>query len=155
MPLPQEAPLSEVLRDARTRWTRTKITAQNVRARSAQGPIAANMVTGLLDNLRTDLAYFEGVATVPGIGPYAEAQYGDGYAIGPDFAAFTTALQAAIDWLLAAIPRLPEDPENPEAPRYLLLQTLDEDGARVDRTFSTAQTAGLRTVLDTLIATVG
>lgn len=112
------------------------------------------MALGLLDNMRTDLAYFQGVAATPGIGAYATEQYGDGYAIGPDFGAFTTALQGVVGWLIANIPREPVDALDPEGPRYLLLQTLDADGARTDRTFSTAQTAGLRTVLDALIATV-
>lgn len=154
MALPQTPPLSKILHDARQRWTRTKTTAQNVRSRAASGPISATIAVGLLDNVRTDIAYFEAVAATPGIGAYAAEQYGSGYTIGPDFTAFVSALEDVRDWIVGALPREPVNPADPTGPRHLLLQTVAADGSRTDRTFSVAQTAGLRTVLDALIATV-
>lgn len=151
MALPNNPPLSEVLKEARQRWVQTKRISQNIRDRAASGPIPASTVLGLLDNLRTDLAYFTAVAATPNIGTYAQEQYGVTYLIGPDFTAFITAIEDTIAWIVAALPKAAPDVNGFE---WVLLQRIDVDGNRIDRTFSVAQTAGLRTILDSLIATV-
>lgn len=153
MALPSGSPLNEILTQARQRWTITKRTCERIRDQSAASPIAGNVVLGLLDNLKEDLAYFQVIATTPGLGDYASAQYADvGYDIGADFNAFMVELQNVIDWIIANIPKA--DPDGVDGPEYLLLQSLDAAGNRTNRMFSSAQTAGLRTVLDALIATV-
>jgi hypothetical protein len=151
MALPNQAPLSEVLKEARQRWTQTRRVAESIRDRSAAGPITGATVLGLMDNLRADLYYFQTVAATPGIGVYAQSQYEGAYDIGPDFTAFMAALTSTIDWIIAAAPKTAADGNGHE---WLVVQRLDPTGARIERTFSTVETAGLRTVLDTLIATV-
>lgn len=151
MALPFEAPLSEVLKDARVRWNQTKTLAQRLRDRSEAGPVSAETILDYLDSLVRDKAYFENVALTPGIGAYAADQY-DGYSIGADFTAFIAEIEACITWIVTALPT--SDPDG-QGNTWLLVERRDAlTGAKTIRTFSSAQTAGLRTVLDSLAAMV-
>lgn len=146
MALPRQPPLQEVLREARKQWTRTADDAQGFRDRLAAGNVSAGSVLAHLEHIRNAITYFEGVAATPGISAYATDQYGSGYAIGPDFTAFITALEAVRDWIVANFPTDGSD--------YLLEKQIGPDGAVTVRQFAPAQTAALRTLLDTLVATV-
>lgn len=151
MPLPFDAPLSEVLKDARVRWNQTKTLAQRMRDRSENGQVAASTILEYLDTLVRDKAYFESVASTPGLGAYAAAQY-DGYTIGADFLAFINEIDACITWIVTNLPT--SDPDA-QGNSWLLVERRDPvTGMQIIRTFSSAQTATLRTALNSLIAMV-
>lgn len=96
-----------------------------------------------LHNYRADL---DRVRQVPGIGPYAQAQLGSPTLdVAAEFNAMLVAIDAVILWMRDNFPK--------DANGFLLAQTWGENGV-VDRQFSPAQTAGLRTQLSALIATV-
>jgi len=118
--------------------------AQNNRDRMAAGPITSGGILSLLDNINGALETVQVVRALDGIGQYAVAQLGQDVA--NDFQAMVTELTACRDLIMAAIPK----DEN----GYLLIETMDATGNRIERSFTTAQTAALRTALDALIATV-
>jgi len=136
--------LATGLSRAQSQASSIKRIAQNNRDRMAAGPITAGGVLSLLDNLSGALATFQGVAGLAGIAAYAQDQLGQDVA--PDFSAMIAEVTACRDWIVSALPK--------DGDGYLLLETMDAQGSRTERTFSTAATAGLRTALDALIATI-
>lgn len=152
MALPTTPPLNEVLTQARERWLNLKISAIQARDRSASNDISAGYVLLVLDRLREDLSYFNSIASTPGLTQYARDQYADqGMDIVADFNAMMNAITNTINWIVSALPKAPADGQGNE---YLLLKTIDATGVRSDRLFTPAQTAGLRTQLDSIIATI-
>lgn len=130
---------------ARTTAAELKTLCQQTRDAAAAGPISGSVVRQLLDRLIAGKATFASVAAVPGIATYAEAQEGDPtYDVAAEFNAMTAAIDDAITWILAAVP---------VSGGFVLMEQWTAGGVSV-RTFSTAQTAGLRAELDALIATI-
>jgi hypothetical protein len=122
------------------------------RATSAVAVMAASSVnTGfvfsLLDALNGLIANLNAVKATAGLDSYATAQV-PGYAstMSSDITATVNAAQACIDWVVANFPV--------SAPWLLALQ-LNADGSRTPRLFTSVQTAGLRTALQNLLATIG
>lgn len=147
MALPSRQPLAEVLSEARRTWANTRAACVTARQQSAAGPVQAHRIVALYDQLRRDAAHFRRIASTPGLADYARAQYADeGVDVAADFGAMTTAIDSAVAWILAALPR--------DAGGYPALHEVAQDGSIVLRTFTSAQTAGLRTRLDAIIATI-
>lgn len=147
MALPSRQPLSEVLSEARRTWANTRSACVTARQQSAAGPVQAHRVVALYDQLRRDAVHFRRIAATPGLADYARAQYADeGVDVAADFAAMANAIDTTVSWISAALPR--------DADGYPALHQINEDGSIVQRTFSSAQTAGLRTRLDAIIATI-
>jgi hypothetical protein len=124
------------------------------RATSAVAVMAASSVnTGfvfsLLDALNGLIANLNAVKATAGLDSYATAQV-PGYAstMSSDITATVNAAQACIDWVTA---NFPKDSTN----IWLLGEQLNADGTRTFRAFTPAQTAGLRTALNNLLATIG
>lgn len=137
---PLAADLTRVIQAAKA----LKETAVANRTRMAAGAVTASSVLRLLDNLRAARAIFIEIASRPGIGAYAQAQLGED--ISTEFAAMNAAIDAAGANIVASLPK--------DGSGYLLLEQMDGQGARAERTFTTAQTATLRGLLDTLAATI-
>lgn len=129
-----------------------KASAQSVVNESAAGPISAVRILEFSSNLasnRTQLARWAGV---PGVAEYAKSVSGDPTL---DIVAEYTLMFAQTDPTLAGscakwiIDNFPKDGSN-----NLLAAKFAADGTVSYNTFTTVQTAGLRTALGTLIATI-
>lgn len=118
---------------------------QDTKAATLAGPISANVIRQLFDKLLSVDDAFDTVAAIPGLAAYAKAQEGDvNYDVAAAFTAMTDAIDNVISWIITTIPT---------SGGFVLLEEWTVDGVDV-RTFSTAQTANLRTQLDALIATI-
>lgn len=126
-----------------------KGTAQDAFTTLGAGNVDTVWVFLLLDKLRALISAANGWAAVAGINAYATAQL-PGYAgtLTTDIQAVITAAQACIDWVVT---NFPKDSTN----TWLLGFSLNADGSRTARNFTPAQTAGLRTALQSLINAIG
>jgi hypothetical protein len=113
----------------------------------AAGAVDTTFVFSLLDALNGLITNLNSVKNTAGLDAYAAAQL-PGYAgtMTADITATINAAQACIDWVVANFPA---------STGYLLGQSLNGDGSRVMRNFPSVQTAGLRTALNNLLATIG
>lgn len=136
--------LASALDRAQSQADSIKRIAQNNKDRMAAGTITAGGLLSLLDNLAGAKTALSDAAGLAGMGEFAQAQLGQ--TVTTEFANLMTALDNAGAWIISNFPK--------DAGGYLLAETWGTNGARVERTFTTAQTAGLRTLLDALIATI-
>jgi hypothetical protein len=124
-----------------------KLSAQQVRALSADGALASSNLLTFATVLADAQAQLQRYATIPGMQRYVQDQLDTP---GFDLAAEMTALLALMDacrtWILTNFPQ--------DTNGFVLAQTFAADGRQRDRVFTAAQTAGLRGALDALIATI-
>ena len=112
----------------------------------AAANVESSAVLGIYMRLRAYQQRFSAAAQVEGLAAYAQAAKGnDTLDIAAEFVAMLAAIDAAADWIGAALPK--------DASGYLLVQTLGENGP-IDRQFTPAQTAGLRTALQGIVDTI-
>lgn len=137
--------LSAGLQRAQSTAGNTKRIAANNHARMASGVITAGGLISLLDNLRGAHSELTTVAAMPGIADYAEEQLGV-ETVTQDFGAMLSAIETAAGWIITHLPRADDG--------ALKMEDMDAQGRRTERSFSTAQTAGLRSALDAVIATI-
>lgn len=132
--------------EAKSTAASVKRLCTDTKAAALAGPISANVIRQLLDKLISAKAKFAEITAIPGIAAYAEAQEGDSaYDVSAEFTAMTSEVDGILNWVIANIPT--------GTGGFVLTETWSTSGVSV-RTFSTAQTAGLRTELDALIATI-
>lgn len=125
---------------------RIKGKAQSLRDASLQ-PTRGTLILSVMDDLLASQAAMQAMANTPGLEAYARAQISDPTLdLVAAFNAVIGNVNAVRDWVVANIPK--------DANNYLLLQTISASGARIDREFSSLTLSGLRTVLDTLIASI-
>ena len=138
--------LSRALTDVQNTARSLKSYALSVKAATLAGPVSANLIIELFLRLVEAKAKFAATAAVPGIGQYAKDQFGNqGLNIATEFTAMTGAVDSIGSWIMTNMPK--------DGDGYLLKDKLTASGVDV-RTFSTAATAGLRTQLDSLLATI-
>jgi len=119
--------------------------ALSVRKLMAAGSVRSSIILDLEPSLRQFRAEFDEIRVLPGIGPYAQGQLGNGTLnVAAEFNAMITAIDNTIAWIRANFPI---------GNGFLQAQIWSSSG-RTDRMFSSAETAGLRAQLDALIATV-
>lgn len=113
----------------------------------AAGSVDTTFFFGLLDALNGLIANLNAVKNTAGLDAYATSQV-PGYTgtMTTDITATVNAAQACIDWVVANFPA---------STGFLLGQSLNADGSRTMRTFTPAQTLGLRNALTSLLATIG
>jgi hypothetical protein len=118
-------------------------------ATMAAGNVDTTFVFSLLDGLNGLIANLNAVKNTAGLDAYAAVQV-PGYAgtMSSDITATVSAAQACIDWVVANFPK-------DNTATFLLAQSLNADGSRTMRSFSSAQTAGFRTALNSLLVTIG
>lgn len=139
--------LSFVLEEVDSRIIAIKKQCQSLRNDSAAGPIQSGRIISLFQYLRVERAALQQASTVPGLGAYAQEQKNQpGLNIGTEFTALLAAIDNVTTWISA---NFPVDPGTSS----LLERTLGPDGP-IERTFTTAQMAGLRAQLDTIIAAI-
>lgn len=145
MAFPTQLSLSAALRQAQDDAAQLKAYVQQVSNATAAGNVSANLVIELHWKMIWVKARFDAAAAVPGLAAYAQAQLGNpSLDIAAEFSAMVAQVVATRDWIITNFP---------SAGGYIQKDTLDASGVTV-RQFTPAQTAGLRTVLDALIATI-
>jgi len=122
-----------------------KAQAQNAQVVMQTGPVGAQFIFSMLDQLSGLIAAINLWKVVAGLDAYANGQ---GYVgtMSTDVAACGTAALACINWVVANFPN---------AGGFLQSETLNADGSRTQRNFTSAQTLGLQTALQAFIATIG
>jgi hypothetical protein len=139
--------LASALDRAQAQAGSIKAIAANNRTAMAAGPVTSGQLISLLDNLVGAKGVLSEAASLPGIGAYAEDQLGDATDdIAAEFTAMMDAIDAAGAWIITNFPK--------DGSGYLLAETLTAQGAHVERAFTSAQTAALRTLLTALEATI-
>lgn len=127
----------------------TGIRQQAVEALAAlqAGPVNTAWIFSMIDQMRDAMARFDRFKNVAGLNGRATAEV-PGYvgSMTSDIAATQLAMQDCIDWIVANFPKA--------ASGEILAQTLNVDGTRTPRSFSSIQTAGFATKLQALIATI-
>ena len=112
----------------------------------ATGSVGATTIFDVAINVRDARNRLSAMAAVPSIAARTAALKGVAEAsIVADFNAMLAAMDNIVSWVAANFPK--------DANGFLLSQTLGADGP-IDRQFTTAQTAAMRTQLDSLIAAI-
>jgi hypothetical protein len=121
-----------------------KAQAQNANLTMAAGSVNTNFIFQMLDQLRGCVAALTTWKAVSGLDTYATAQ---GYVgtMSVDCTATINAANACIAWIVANFPA---------SGGFLQAETLNADGTRTLRAFTSANTAGLQTNLTAFIATI-
>ena len=150
MPFPaSNGALSDVLEETCRFAVAMKQHAERASAKAAAGNVTSTDIIDLDIRLRQWRATLAEAGATPGIGAYAQEQLGDGTLdVAAEFNAMLGAIDNVTGWIRANFPV-----GSGQAAGYLLARTWGPDGP-VDRLFSPTQTAGLRTQLDALAATV-
>jgi len=140
-------PLSRALLDVQNTARQLKTYAQSVKDATAAGTVSANLVIEFYLALVAAKAKFSAAASVSGLGQYAKDQFANqALDIVAEFTAMSNAVDACGTWINGNVPK--------DGSGYLLKDKLTASGVDV-RTFSSAATAGLRTQIDLLLATIG
>ena len=134
-----------VYANVRSRATQLKRLASDASTQMAAGNVSGNLVRQILDACITAKAEFAAAAQIQGLADYAQAQEGDpNYNVAAEFNAMTGAIDNVLAWIIANVPT---------NGGYVQMEQWSTSGVTT-RAFTTAQTAGLRTVLDAFAATV-
>jgi len=120
-----------------------KAQAQNANI-SLAGTVNTDFIFRMLDQLGGAIAALNTWKAVVGLDSFATGQ---GYSgtMSTDCASSVTAAQNCIAWVVTNFPN---------SGGFLQSHSLNADGSRTPRTFTTAQTAGLQTALTSFIATI-
>lgn len=122
-----------------------RVYTQSVRDACAAGSVSANLLIEYYLRLVQEKAANTAAAAVDGIGQWAQDMDGGvGYDVAAEFTAVNTAIDNTRNWISTNFP---------SSGGYIQKDQLTVDGVTV-RSFSSAQTAGFRTVLDALLATM-
>lgn len=129
------------LAEAKRLANQLKTYVTDVKAQSAAGPISGNLVADLMSTLVAYKARFTAISAIPGIAAYAQAQENDNtYQVGTEFTTMMNAIDALGSWIIS----------NVNTNNWV---TFSASGVSV-KTFTSAQTTGLRTQIDSLTATI-
>lgn len=141
--------LHDVLSTLRALAGQTKSQMQNAVATMAAQNVDTNFVFGILDKLNWLISTLTAWQGTIGLNAYATEQLPD-YAgtLTTDITVVIEAAQACINWVVT---NFPKDSTN----TYILAESINTDGTRTLRQFTPAQTAGFRTMIQALIATIG
>lgn len=140
--------------DLATAWAEIRQAAAHVKNVSTRlrddaqaGNIDAIRVVQYSEILANSNDRFARYTVVPGLVEYVRAQINDpAIDIVAEYNTMLTQINATKNWIAANFPK--------DASGYLLYHQLGADGRIVQRTLTPAQTAGLRTQLTALIATI-
>src|SRR5262249_24421075 len=121
-----------------------KAQAQNALTSLQAGSVNSDFIFRLLDQTGGAISALTAWKAVSGLDTYATGQ---GYlgTLTTDCNSSITAAQAVISWVVTNFPA---------SGGFLQAYTLNADGSRTPRSFTSAQTAGLQTALTNFIATI-
>lgn len=138
--------LSITLENIDVRLLRLKGQLVVFRTACAAGDVLASRIIEMFLVLRVDRNALASQAATPGLGAYAQSQKNaPTLDIVAEFNAVLAATDSVTTWITTNFPK--------DGGGYILAQSFGAD-TMGERTFTPAQTAGLRTVLDALIATI-
>ncbi len=122
-----------------------KAQAQNANASLAAGSVSSDFIFRMLDQLNSAIVALTAWKAISGLDTYATGQ---GYTgtMSTDCTTTSNAAQTCITWVVNNFP---------SASGFLQSHTLNADGTRSPRTFTSAATAGLQTNLTAFVATIG
>ncbi len=121
--------------------------AESIRDLTSAGPVSANQILPILSHMKDVITRWTMIAALPGMAQYAKDQYDDqNINIVGEFAAMKQAAIDVRDWVINNFP---------SSGGYIQKDTLEADGAIKVRTFTSADTAGLRVALAAFISTIG
>lgn len=121
--------------------------SQTLHDRSAAGNIEAALILRYVESLANHNDAFARYTAVPGLAAYVREQVNNpAIDIVAEYNTMLAQINATKNWIAANFPK--------DGSGYLLYHTLGADGRIVQRTLTPAQTAGLRTQLTALIATI-
>lgn len=139
--------LSFVLEQIDQRILSIKKQAQALRADAAAGALPSGRILSMHQYLRAERVALVTASSTPGLAQFARDQKNNqSLDVVTEFNAVIAAIDGVVGWIAANFP-------TDVATGALLERTLGADGP-VERTFTAAQTAGFRTQLDNLIATI-
>ncbi len=145
MPLISKFSLDDVYKQIKSEFRTIRARSLSLRNASASGPVSFSVVRDYLSSLTGSLAVMSDRVTRFGgetLAAYAQAQEAvPAYDVAAEYNAMVTAANAVVSHISAAIPT--------NSAHAVL------NGAVVEPIFSTEQTATLRTLLDTLVGTIG
>jgi hypothetical protein len=125
---------------------RVKMSAQQIRAVSLNNTLTGQQVIEFSAYLADAKTKFQAVAATPGIAAFAQEQISDpAFNVATEFQAMVAGIDSTVAWIAANMPA---------ASGYLQVITLNANGTYTWRVFTAAATAGFRTQLDALIATI-
>lgn len=129
--------------------SQAKSQSQNTVATMQAQSVDTTYVFQVLDRLNWLIATLTAWQGTTGLDAYASAEL-PGYngTLTSDITAVINAAQACINWVVA---NFPKDSTN----TYILAESINSDGTRTLRQFTPTQTAGFRTLMQALIATIG
>jgi hypothetical protein len=125
-----------------------KAQAQNALLSLQAGSVNTDFIFKMLDQVSGAINALTTWKAVASLDAYATAQgYPTLQTLSVDCNTAITAAQAVLSWVATNFPA--------DAGGFLQGYTLNADGSRTPRTFTTVQTAGLQTALTNFIATIG
>lgn len=122
-----------------------KAQAQNALISLQGGSVPTTFIFQMLDQLAGIIAALNSWRAVVGLDAYATAQGYSG-SLTSDCGACATAATSCITWIVVNFPA---------SAGFLQAESINADGSRTQRSFTSAQTAGLQTNLQAFIATIG
>lgn len=139
--------LAETLLTARNHVAQVRSSAQSALTTLGAGSVDTNYVVRLMSEFRTLIAAIAQWKLVAGIDAAATAQWPN-YAgnFTTDVTAVSNAAQGCIDWIVTNFPK--------DGSNYMLGFQLAADGSLTPRSFTSGQTAGLRTAITSFLATI-
>lgn len=139
--------LAEILLTARNHIANVRSLAQSASTTLAAGSVDTNYIVRFMSECRTLIGAIAQWKLVSGIDAAATAQWPN-YAgnLTTDLTAVSNAAQGCIDWIVTNFPK--------DGSNYMLGFQLVADGTLTPRSFTPAQTAGLRTAITNFLNTI-
>lgn len=139
--------LAFVLNDAQSTAQNLKSHSEIVRVKSVAGTLTASQILDYQMSIKEKLGRFTELQGVTGIGQFAKDQFDDqAFDVVVEFQAMLDAIQTILDWIRTNIPV--------SANGFVESRKIETDDTITKKTFTSGQTAGFRTELDLLIATI-
>lgn len=144
MAFPAYPPLSKHLEVAYQAARTLHTKATRAHAHMASGDVEGAFLVDIIDQLKKYRAVLQGVAAQPGMGAYAQEQYGR--SIAADFSALIAAIQDVVTTTVAELDK--------DGTGHLLHEVIAPDGSHTPVMYDPAETAPVRASLAALVATI-
>jgi hypothetical protein len=147
MAFPASSTQADALDTIRKTAVRLKSHALSAKDALAAGNRSANDIIGLMVMFQEAVRTWDGVSSTPGLVAYAREQFDDpALDIAAEFTAMRNAALAVTAWVQNNFPK--------DASGYLLKEQFDDEIGLAVRSFTPAQTLGLRNTIDAFTATI-
>ncbi len=139
--------LAFALREIQATASSLKKRSIALKATTSSGPTNATSILEYHRELKAKMDRMNFLASTPGMAQYAKDQFDDQlFDVVAEFNAMTLAFQDTLDWIRTNLPV--------SAGGFVEEKMIEADDSVTAKTFTVGQTAGLRSQLDDLIATI-